>query len=114
MIMTGNRHPFQNDWKVGFNDDGVIQALDFDLYSDGGAYADLSTSIMESDASGRQCLHLPNAKVRRTICRTNIHPNTAFRGFGGPQGIATIESVMEDIAQHLGIDSLVRQRNCYR
>ena len=45
--MTGNRHPFQNDWKVGFDDDGVIQALDFDLYSDGGAYADLSTSIME-------------------------------------------------------------------
>ena len=53
-------------------------------------------------------------KVRGTICRTNIHPNTAFRGFGGPQGIATIEAVIEDIAQHLGIDSfLVRQRNCY-
>ena len=116
MIMTGNRHPFQNDWKVGFNDDGVIQALDFDLYSDGGAYADLSTSIMErAMLLADNAYYLPNAKVRGTICRTNIHPNTAFRGFGGPQGIATIESVMEDIAQHLGIDSfLVRQRNCYQ
>lgn len=115
MIMTGNRHPFQNDWKVGFNDEGVIQAIDFDLYSDGGAYADLSTSIMErAMLLADNAYYLPNAKVRGTVCRTNIHPNTAFRGFGGPQGIATIESVIEDIAQHLGIDSfLVRQRNCY-
>ena len=80
MIMTGNRHPFQNDWSVGFDDEGVIQALDFDLYSDGGAYADLSTSIMErAMLLADNAYYLPNAKVRGTICRTNIHPNTAFR-----------------------------------
>lgn len=113
--MTGNRHPFQNDWRVAFDENGVIQALDVDIYSNGGAYADLSTSVME-----RAMLHaenayfIPNVHIRGTVCRLNIHPNTAFRGFGGPQGIATIESVMEEIANHLGLDPLlIRRRNVY-
>lgn len=115
MIMTGNRHPFQNDWSVAFDDDGVLQALDVDLYSNGGAYADLSTSVME-----RAMLHaenayfVPNARIRGTVCRLNIHPNTAFRGFGGPQGIATIEAILEEIAHTLSLDPvLVRRRNVY-
>ncbi len=116
MVMTGKRNPFHNHFEVGFDNDGVIQALDVELYSDGGAYADLSTSIME-----RAMLHcdnayfIPNIKVAGQVCRTNHHPHTAFRGFGGPKGVATIEIIIEKIAHHLGLDPLlIRNRNLYR
>ena len=115
MCVTGGRHPFQNDYKVAFTSDGVITALQADLYSDGGAYADLSTAVM-----GRAMTHidnayyLPNVEIKGTICRTNFPPNTAFRGFGGPQGVATIENVIEEIAHYLKRDPLeIRIRNCY-
>lgn len=115
MCVTGGRHPFQNDYKVAFDDDGVITAAQIDFFSDGGAFADLSTSVL-----GRALTHadnayyLPNALIRGTVCRTNLQPNTAFRGFGGPQGIATIENILEEIAVLLKIDPLeVRRRNCY-
>jgi len=115
MCVTGGRHPFQNDYKVAFDDDGVITAAQIDFFSDGGAFADLSTSVL-----GRALTHadnayyLPNALIRGTVCRTNYAPNTAFRGFGGPQGIATIENILEEIAALLKIDPLeVRRRNCY-
>lgn len=116
MIMTGKRNPFQNDYVVGFNDEGVIEALKVNLYSDAGAYADLSTSIME-----RAMLHSDNSyfiehmDITGQVCKTNHHPHTAFRGFGGPKGVATIERIIEEIAHHLGIDALdVRMRNVYR
>src|SRR3954453_15464631 len=115
MCVTGGRHPFQNDYKVAFDDEGVITAAQIDFFSDGGAFADLSTSVL-----GRALTHadnayyLPNALIRGTVCRTNYAPNTAFRGFGGPQGIATIENILEEIAVLLKIDPLeVRRRNCY-
>jgi xanthine dehydrogenase large subunit len=115
MCVTGGRHPFQNDYKVAFDDDGVITGAQIDFYSDGGAFADLSTSVL-----GRALTHadnayyLPNALIRGTVCRTNYPPNTAFRGFGGPQGIATIENILEEIAVRLKKDPLdVRRRNCY-
>ena len=115
MCVTGGRHPFQNDYKVAFDDDGVITAAQIDFFSDGGAFADLSTSVL-----GRALTHadnayfLPNALIRGTVCRTNLPPNTAFRGFGGPQGIATIENILEEIAVLLKIDPLeIRRRNCY-
>jgi xanthine dehydrogenase large subunit len=115
MCVTGGRHPFQNDYKVAFDDDGVITAAQIDFFSDGGAFADLSTSVL-----GRALTHadnayyLPNALIRGTVCRLNYPPNTAFRGFGGPQGIATIENILEEIAVLLKIDPLeVRRRNCY-
>jgi xanthine dehydrogenase large subunit len=116
MIMTGKRNPFQNDYRVGFDDQGKILALDVRLYSDGGAYADLSTSIME-----RAMLHtdnayfIPHMKVTGQVCRTNFHPHTAFRGFGGPKGVATIERIIEEIAHALKKDPLeIRKLNCYR
>jgi xanthine dehydrogenase large subunit len=116
MIMTGKRNPFQNDYKVGFDDDGVINALDVRLYSDSGAYADLSTSIME-----RAMLHsdnayfIPHMIVEGRVCKTNYHPHTAFRGFGGPKGVATIERIIEEIGHHLNIDPIeVRKRNLYQ
>jgi len=115
MIMTGKRNPFENNYWVGFNDQGLIQAMKVELYSDGGAYADLSTSIME-----RAMLHcdnayyIPNMLIEGQVCRTNCHPHTAFRGFGGPKGVATIEKIIEEIAAYLGKDALeIRKLNCY-
>src|SRR5205085_7559257 len=115
MCITGGRHPFQNDYKVGFTREGVITALKADLFSDGGAYADLSTAVM-----ARAMTHIdnaywiPNADITGIVCRTNYPPNTAFRGFGGPQGAITIENIMEEIAAFLGIDAFdVRRRNVY-
>lgn len=115
MIMTGKRNPFENEYRVGFDDQGRILGLEIKLFSDGGAYADLSTSIME-----RAMLHcdnayyIPNFKVTGRVCRTHFHPHTAFRGFGGPKGVATIEKIIEEIAHRLGIDALdVRKRNVY-
>lgn len=115
MMMTGKRHPFKNFYEVGFDKDGRILALKAKLYSDGGAYADLSHSILD-----RALFHidgayfLPNAHIEGFACRTNFHSNTAFRGFGGPQGTMTIESIIEDIAASLKKDSLaVRELNCY-
>ena len=115
MRVTGGRHPFQNDYKVAFTSEGLITALQVDLYSDGGAYADLSPAVM-----GRAMTHvdnayyLPNAEIHGTICRTNLPPNTAFRGFGGPQGVITIENIIEEIAFYLKRDAVeIRMKNCY-
>lgn len=112
---TGKRHPFLVRWQVGFDDDGRIDALDVELHSNGGAYADLSTSIFE-----RAMLHaenayfIPNFCAHGRPCRTHLPPNTAFRGFGGPQGVAQIEHVIEAIARHLGKDALeIRRINLY-
>ncbi len=102
MKVTGKRHPFQTHFNVGFDDDGKILGLKLRLYADGGAYTDLSPSILDramfhSDG----CYFLENALIEGWVCKTNTHSNTAFRGFGGPQGALLIESLFEDIAQHL-------------
>lgn len=115
MIITGKRNPFRISFRCGFDATGKILALDAMLHSDGGAYADLSTAIME-----RALLHCDNAysvanmRVRGQVCRTNFHPHTAFRGFGAPKGVAMIESIIEEIARVVGRDALdVRMVNCY-
>lgn len=115
MQVTGKRHPFKNLYKVGFKKDGTITALKVDLFADGGAAADLSTGVM-----GRAMCHIdnayyiPNADIHGTICKTHTPPNTAFRGFGGPQGVATIENVLEEIALFLKNDAFdVRRANLY-
>ncbi len=115
MIITGKRNPFENFYEVGFDDEGKILALNAEFFSDGGAYADLSPAIME-----RAMLHLDNAyyiphiRISGQICRTNHHPHTAFRGFGGPKGVITIERIIEEIAHRLGKDALrIREINCY-
>ena len=115
MRVTGGRHPFQNDYKVGFTKDGVITALKVDIYSDGGAYADLSTAVMARAMTHVDNAYwIPNADITGIVCRTNYPPNTAFRGFGGPQGVITIENILEEIATFLGIDAFdVRRRNVY-
>ena len=115
MRVTGKRHAFKSVWKVAFDRDGVITALHVDHYSNGGCSADLSPSVLE-----RAMLHtdnayfLPNVRITGRVCKTNLPSNTAFRGFGGPQGVACIENIIESIAQHLKIDALdIRRRNCY-
>jgi xanthine dehydrogenase large subunit len=115
MRVTGKRHPYLARYKVGFDDDGRITTLAASLFSDGGAATDLSLAVME-----RSMLHvdnayfLPDVEITGVVCKTNFPPNTAFRGFGGPQGIAVIETIIEEIASALGIDALdVRQRNLY-
>ena len=115
MKYTGKRHPFQNDYKVSFNDDGVITGLQVRYFADGGAYNDLSIAVL-----GRAITHsdnayfIENADLSGRICRTNLPPNTAFRGFGGPQGVITIENILEEIAAYLGKDAFdVRRANLY-
>lgn len=115
MIMTGKRNPFENEYKVGFDEKGRILSMDLKLFSDAGAYADLSTSIMEramlhSDSS----YYIPNMRVVGQVCKTNHHSHTAFRGFGGPKGVATAEKIIEEIAHYLKIDPVeVRKVNLY-
>ncbi len=116
MVMTGKRHPFKNFYDVGFDDDGRILGLKVKLFADGGAYADLSSSILE-----RALFHidgayfLPDAHIEGSVVRTNMYSNTAFRGFGGPQGTMTIESIIEEIATYLKKDALeIRELNCYQ
>lgn len=115
MKTTGKRHAFRNRYKVAFTKDGLITALDVQLYSNGGAANDLSTAVM-----GRAMCHaenayfIPNVKITGTVCKTNFAPNTAFRGFGGPQGMANMENILEEIAQFLGKDAYeIRTLNCY-
>jgi xanthine dehydrogenase large subunit len=115
MHVTGKRHPFQNRYRVGFDSRGEIVGAKIELYSDGGAYADLSPAVMaRAMTHAENAYFIPNIEIRGTVCRTNMPPNTAFRGFGGPQGVATIENVMEEIAHVLKKDALeVRRANCY-
>lgn len=116
MLVTGKRHPFENPWEVGFDEKGKILALKTTLQADAGAYSDLSSSILE-----RAMFHIdgayyiPNIWVDGVSYKTNFHSHTAFRGFGGPQGTLTIESIIEDIAHHLKIDAAdVRKINLYQ
>ena len=115
MCVTGKRHPYLCRWRVGFEPDGQIVGLECDFFSDGGAVADLSTSVME-----RTLLHADNAyfiehaKFTGQVCRTNIPPNTAFRGFGGPQAIASTANIIQRIAEYLKVDALdVQLKNTY-
>ena len=115
MHVTGKRHPFQNRYRVGFTRTGEITGMKVDLYSDGGAYADLSPAVMaRAMTHAENAYYISDIEIRGTVCRTNTPPNTAFRGFGGPQGVATMENIIEEIAAVLKKDALeVRRTNCY-
>ncbi len=115
MVLTGKRHDFEIDYDVGFDDAGVIQGIEFDLSSRCGYSTDLSRAI--NDRAMFHCdntYFLKNATIRSHRCKTHTVSNTAFRGFGGPQGMIGIERVMDAIAQKLSLDPLtVRVRNLY-
>lgn len=116
MMVTGKRHPYKSFYEVGFTAQGRITALKIDYYSDGGCTADLSPSILSRTLFHTDnCYDIANLRATGTICRTNYPSNTAFRGFGGPQGVAAIESIIEDIAATLGLDAYeVRKINLYQ
>jgi xanthine dehydrogenase large subunit len=114
--LTGKRHPFLGRFDVGFDRDGKLLALVLDLYSDGGFSLDLSGPVL-----GRAMFHsdnaylVPNVAVTGRICRTHKVSMTAFRGFGGPQGMLMIEEIVDRVARALGMRAdLVRERNLYR
>ncbi|VXD21771.1 xanthine dehydrogenase molybdopterin binding subunit [Planktothrix paucivesiculata] len=115
MITTGKRHPFLCQYQVGFNSKGQLLALDIDLYSDGGWSADLSFPILQRAMFHLDnCYYIPNLEIRGQVLKTNKVSNTAFRGFGGPQGMAIIEEIIGRIARKLGLPpELVRERNFY-
>lgn len=116
MRATGKRHPFLSNWQVGFDDHGKIRAWDIELMCNGGAYTDLSIAILERAMFHADNIYnCPAVRIRGRACRTNLPPNTAFRGFGGPQGIFVIESAIEKIAQYLGKDPFeIRRLNAYQ
>jgi len=103
--ITGKRHPFQTNYKAGFDENGQIIALDIELNANGGAFADLSMAILERALfHAENAYYVPNIRVLGNVYLTNIPPNTAFRGFGGPQGIFNIENIVEKIARELKKD----------
>jgi xanthine dehydrogenase large subunit len=115
MIMTGKRHDFVIDYDVGFDEDGQILGVDFSFASRCGISADLSGPV--NDRTMFHCdnaYFLENVSILSHRCKTNTVSNTAFRGFGGPQGMFAIEYVIDDIARTLGKDPLeIRRRNFY-
>lgn len=116
ITMSGKRHGFHAQWRVGFDADGMLQALDVTLTSDGGWSLDLSEPVM-----ARALCHVDNAywiphvRANGRIARTNKTSQTAFRGFGGPQGMLVIEDILGRCAPLLGLDPAdLRSRNFYR
>ncbi|MFG1820441.1 xanthine dehydrogenase molybdopterin binding subunit [Kribbella sp. NPDC049174] len=116
ITMSGKRHGFHSEWRAGFDDDGHLVALDATLTADGGWSLDLSEPVL-----ARAMCHvdngywIPNVRVDGRIAKTNKTSQTAFRGFGGPQGMLVVEEVLGRCAPLLGYDGIeLRHRNLYR
>jgi xanthine dehydrogenase large subunit len=111
MAMTGKRHPYSSDFRIGLDKDLKIIAYEVTFYQNAGAAADLSPAVME-----RTLFHctnsyfIPHVTATAYSCRTHLPPNTAFRGFGGPQGMFVIEAAIATAAEALGIDAAVIQK----
>ncbi|KKY26043.1 putative xanthine dehydrogenase [Diplodia seriata] len=116
MMTTGQRHPIQARWKVGTTADGKLLALDADVYDNAGYSQDMSGAVMDRCCTHLEnCYNVPDAHIRGHVCRTNIHSNTAFRGFGGPQAMYIAEQIMYAIAEETGFDiDELRVRNLYQ
>ncbi len=115
MMITGKRHDFHYTYEVGFDDDGKIDGVSVDMTSRCGFSADLSGPVMtRAVCHFDNAYWLPDVSIAGFCGKTNTQSNTAFRGFGGPQGAFAIEYIMDDVARALGADSLdVRRRNLY-
>ena len=116
IIITGKRHEFFSDYEVGFSSQGEIKSLKLKLSSKCGMSPDLSLAINE-----RALLHIdnayfiPNLEVQNYLCKTNTSTSTAFRGFGGNQGMMSIENIIDNISRYLGKDPLeIRKKNFYK
>jgi xanthine dehydrogenase molybdopterin binding subunit len=116
MMLLGNRHPFLARFKVGFDNDGRLLAVQAHLWSNGGWSQDLSQAVTD-----RALFHLdnsyfiPQVEFRGQVAKLNVSSNTAFRGFGGPQGMLVIEEIIDRVARKLGLPpEVVREKNLYR
>lgn len=114
-IITGKRHRFISKYKAAYDPDGKITALDVVLNADAGIATDLSIAILERALFHiDNAYYIPNLRVRGNVWKTNLPSNTAFRGFGGPQGIAVIENLIDKIARKLGKNPAeIRRLNFY-
>jgi len=115
MQLTGKRHPFWSRFEVGFAEDGRLQAVQVELVSDGGWSLDLSQPVLD-----RALFHLDNSyylpavRFSGRVAKTHVTSHTAFRGFGGPQGMIVIEEIVDRVARTLGLPpEVVRERNLY-
>ncbi|KAK0918625.1 hypothetical protein LTR91_001572 [Friedmanniomyces endolithicus] len=116
ILTSGQRHPFLARWKVAVNKDGKLQALDTDVFNNGGWCQDLSGAVVDRALSHIDgCYKWKAVHVRGRVCKTNTVSNTAFRGFGGPQGMFIAETYMEEVADRLGMPvEKLREINFYK
>ncbi len=115
MQLTGKRHPMLGKYRVGFDQTGKLEALQLEIYADGGWSLDLSEAIVS-----RAMFHcdnayfIPNLMVKGFVCKTNVTSHTAFRGFGGPQGMVLIEDILDRVARAVKQrPEMVRELNFY-
>lgn len=113
MRMTGKRNPYSSDYKIGLDENYSIIAYEATFYQNGGAAADLSPAILERTLfHATNSYNIPHVKVVAHACKTNLPPNTAFRGFGGPQGMFVIEAAIDHAAKALNISTgLIQRKN---
>ncbi|WPT13508.1 Xanthine dehydrogenase 1 [Picochlorum sp. SENEW3] len=116
MSITGMRHPFMARYKAACTRDGKLLAVDVNLYSNAGNSLDLSASVMDRALlSLDNVYYIPHVRLIGTVCKTNLASNTAFRGFGGPQGMAVMENILDKLSQKASIDShIMKSMNMYR
>jgi xanthine dehydrogenase large subunit len=116
MVSTGKRHPFENSFVVGIDKTGLIQATEIEVNGNCGHSADLSDAIVDRAMfHADNSYYLADCKISGYRCRTNMVSHTAFRGFGGPQGMIMAEAMVDKIARHVGQDPLtIRKLNLYR
>jgi xanthine dehydrogenase large subunit len=115
-VLTGKRHPFLCRFRAGFDEAGKLLAVKMALYSDGGWSLDLSEAVLwRALFHADNAYFIPHMEVVGWVCRTHKTSQTAFRGFGGPQGMVAIEEVIDRVARTLGLPpEVVRERNLYR
>lgn len=113
MRMTGKRNPYSSDFKIGLDENLKIIAYEATFYQNGGAAADLSPAVLERTLFHcTNSYYIPNVTATAYSCKTNLPPNTAFRGFGGPQGMFVIEAAIAKAADALGVTaSEIQQKN---
>ncbi|KAJ3328286.1 xylitol dehydrogenase, partial [Blyttiomyces sp. JEL0837] len=116
MTITGTRHPFLGKYKVGVKPDGQLVSLEVELFSNGGYSLDLSVAVLERAMTHSDNVYkIPNVHITGKICKTNLPTNTAFRGFGGPQGMMIAEQWMTHVSEVLKIPGpIIRRMNFYQ
>ena len=116
MVVTGTRHPFRGEYKVGFTNEGLLVSLELDMFANAGYSADLSLAVLERSMTHcDNSYKIPNVRLNGKICKTNTATNTAFRGFGGPQGMMVAEQYITHVATYLNLPvEHVRRINLYK